>query len=140
MRIERIRLEHHRQAAFGRRNVDHIAAVDQNFPACDILETGYQAQQRGLPATRRSDENHKGAVLDVQIGVLDDVDRPERFAHSLQRDLAHDAVLSLVYLTAPNVSPRTSCRWVNQPRMMIGAIASVEAADSFAQNRPSGLE
>src|SRR3984893_10471536 len=44
------------------------------------------------------------------------------------------------YLTAPRVSPRTSCRWLNQPRTRIGAIASVEAADSFAQNRPSGLE
>src|SRR5881227_1522034 len=41
------------------------------------------------------------------------------------------------YLTAPKVSPRTSCRCVNQPRMMIGAMASVEAADSFAQNSPS---
>src|SRR5947207_14987468 len=50
------------------------------------------------------------------------------------------AALSLIYLTAPNVSPRTSCRWVNHPRTMIGAIASVDAADSFAQNRPSGLE
>src|SRR5215471_12551800 len=46
----------------------------------------------------------------------------------------------LDYLTAPKVSPRTSCFWLNQPSTRIGAIASVEAADSLAQNRPSGLE
>ncbi len=47
---------------------------------------------------------------------------------------------SALYLTAPKVSPRTSCRWLNQPRTSIGAMARVEAADSFAQNSPSGLE
>ncbi|BAR60443.1 hypothetical protein ACVIWV_004552 [Bradyrhizobium diazoefficiens] len=45
-----------------------------------------------------------------------------------------------LYFTAPKVSPRTSCFWLNQPRTRMGAIASVEAADSFAQNSPSGLE
>src|SRR5690606_5688427 len=49
------------------------------------------------------------------------------------------AVLS-GYLTAPKVSPRTSCFWQNHPSTRIGAIAIVEAADSLAQNRPSGLE
>ena len=139
MRIERIGLEHHRQAALGRRHVHHVLAVDQDLPAGDILQSGDQAQERGLPAAGRSDEHHEGTVLDIQIGILDDVDRPERFPDSLQRDLAHD-LWSLCYLTAPKVSPRTSCRCVNHPRMMIGAMASVEAADSFAQNRPSGLE
>src|ERR1700742_3762496 len=45
-----------------------------------------------------------------------------------------------VYLTAPNVRPRTSWRCENQPSTMIGAIAISEAADSFAQNCPSGEE
>ena len=40
------------------------------------------------------------------------------------------------YFTAPKVRPRTSCFWLNQPMMRIGAMASVEAADSFAQNNP----
>ena len=139
VRIERVGLEHHRQAALRRRNVHHVLAVDQDFAAGDVLKSGDQAQQRRLPAAGRPDENHEGAVLDIQIGILDDVDRPERFADSLQRYLAHD-LWSSCYLTAPKVSPRTSCRCVNHPRMMIGAMASVDAADSFAQNRPSGLE
>ena len=44
------------------------------------------------------------------------------------------------YLTAPNVRPRTSCRWLIQPNTRIGAIASTEAADSLAQNSPCGAE
>ena len=90
MRIERVGLEHHRQAALGRRHVDHVLAVDQDLPAGDVLKSGDQAQQRGLAAAGRPDEHHEGAVLDIQIGILDDVDRPERFADSLERDLAHD--------------------------------------------------
>ena len=91
MRIERVGLKHHRQAALRRRNVDDVAAVDQDLAAGDILKSGDQPQQRGLAAPRRPDENHKGAVLDVEIGILDDVDRPERFADPLKRDLAHDS-------------------------------------------------
>ena len=44
------------------------------------------------------------------------------------------------YLTAPKVRPRTSCFCENQPRIRIGAIARVDAADSFAQKKPSGAE
>ena len=44
------------------------------------------------------------------------------------------------HLTAPKVKPRTSCFCENQPRMRIGAMASVEAAESLAQKNPSGAE
>ena len=43
-------------------------------------------------------------------------------------------------MTAPNVSPRTSCFWLNHPKTIIGIIAITEAAESLAQNKPSGLE
>jgi hypothetical protein len=43
-------------------------------------------------------------------------------------------------LTAPKVRPCTSCFWLNQPNTTIGAMAISEAADSLAQNSPSGLE
>jgi hypothetical protein len=36
------------------------------------------------------------------------------------------------YFTAPKVRPRTSCFWLNQPRIRIGAMAMVEAAESLA--------
>src|SRR3954454_6251771 len=44
------------------------------------------------------------------------------------------------YLTAPKVRPRTSWRWLIQPKTRMGAIAIVEAAESLAQNSPSGAE
>src|SRR5882724_11457937 len=44
------------------------------------------------------------------------------------------------YFTAPNVRPRTSWRWLIQPKMRMGAMAMVDAAESLAQKRPSGLE
>src|ERR671921_2885352 len=50
------------------------------------------------------------------------------------------AIAPLRYLTAPNVRPRTSWRWLIQPKTRIGAIAMVEAAESLAQNSPSGAE
>jgi hypothetical protein len=45
-----------------------------------------------------------------------------------------------IYFTAPKVRPCTSCFWLNQPNTTMGAMAMNEAADSLAQNRPSGLE
>src|SRR5215210_7936696 len=50
------------------------------------------------------------------------------------------AIAPLRYLTAPNVRPRTSWRWLIQPKTRMGAIAMVEAAESLAQNSPSGAE
>eukprot|EP01035_Chromulina_nebulosa_P043489 gene43488-58903_t len=50
------------------------------------------------------------------------------------------AICGRHHFTAPKVRPRTSCFWLNQPRMTIGAMAMVDAADSLAQNRPCGLE
>src|SRR5258705_96195 len=110
-----------------------------DFQAHLDAERGVEVRQ-GLVEQKCLRLAHKGAVLDFQVGILDDVDRPERLADSLERYLAHGLSPFVVYLTAPKVSPWTSCRWVNHPSMMIGAMASVEAADSFAQNRPSGLE
>src|SRR2546427_11631975 len=43
------------------------------------------------------------------------------------------------YLTAPKVMPCTSCFWLNQPNTTMGAMAISEAAESLAQNSPSGL-
>ncbi len=76
---------------------DHVLAVDQDLPAGDVLESGDQAQQRRLAAAGRPDEDHEGAVLDLQVGILDDVDRSERFPDSLQRDLAHDLWFPLLF-------------------------------------------
>ena len=65
VRIERVGLEHHGQAAFGRRHVVDPLAVDQEIARGDLLEPGDHAQQGGLAAARRTDEDAELAVLDL---------------------------------------------------------------------------
>ena len=47
----------------------HIDAVDHDLAAADILEPGDQAQQRGLAAARRADEDDELAIADGEVGV-----------------------------------------------------------------------
>ena len=141
MRIERVGLEHHRQAALGRRHVDHVAGrrsgsvppVTSSSPAIRRSSVVLPQPEGPTKTTNEPSSMSRLAPLMMLTG-------PNDFCDALQRDLAHDRRRLRVYLTAPKVRPRTSCRWLNQPSTRIGAIASVEAADSFAQNSPSGLE
>ena len=111
-------------------------AVDGDRAAADILQPRDQPQQRGLAATRRTDEDDELAVADVEVHILDD-GWPAKCLETFLR-LMRPMMFS--YFTAPNVRPRTSWRCENQPITRIGAMASVDAADSLAQNSPSGLE
>src|SRR5258708_8164495 len=65
-----------------------MGATTRDRPAGHVLKPGDQAQQRGLAATRRPHEDNEGAVLDVQVRILDDADRSERLADSLKGDQA----------------------------------------------------
>ena len=126
--------------ALGRRLVGDVAAVDEDRAAGGVLEAGDQPEQRGLAAAGGADEDDELAVLDVEVDVRDDVDVAEGLSTSLSSMLPMVSSPGSLYFTAPKVRPRTSCFWLNQPMIRIGAIASVEAAESFAQNRPCGLE
>ena len=129
VRIERVALEHHREAALRRRLVDDVDAVDQDGAAGRVLEPGDQAEQRRLSAAGRADEDDERAVLHDEVDALDDLHVAEGLLDALEFDLAHDPS---PYFTAPKVSPRTSCFWLNQPMMRMGAMAMVEAAESLA--------
>ena len=141
VRIERVGLEHHREPALRGTDIGHVLAVDQDLSGGDVLEAGDEAQKRRLAAAGRADEHRELAVLDIEIDAVDDADGAERLAHVLQLNAAHGGnSLLRDHLTAPKVRPRTSCFCENQPRMRIGAMASVEAAESLAQKKPSGAE
>ena len=129
VRIKRVGLEHHRQAALGRRDVGGVRAVDQDCAGRDVLEPRDQSQERGLAAAGGPDEDAELSVLDVQVQRGNDLQVAKALGDCLKRDLSH---VGVPYLTAPKVRPRTSCFWLNQPRIRIGAIAMVEAADSLA--------
>ncbi len=86
-----------------------------------------------LPQPDGPTKTTNSPLLDREIGIGNDDDVAEALPHILENDRAH-------YFTAPNVRPRTSCFCANQPSTRMGAMAMVEAAESLAQNKPSGLE
>ncbi|ENN87522.1 hypothetical protein RHSP_44117 [Rhizobium freirei PRF 81] len=129
MRIERVGLEHHGKAAVGRLQIGAVLSVDHDLPAGDVFEAGDQAQKRGLAAAGRADEHHELTIIDLEVDGRDDLGFAEDLGNLSENNATHAC---LPYLTAPKVRPRTSCFWLNQPRIRIGAIAMVDAAESLA--------
>ncbi len=71
--IERVVLEDHGDVARSRRQrVDH-AVADGDLARSEVLEPRDHAQQRGLPASRRSDEHDELARFNVEIDAVDDL-------------------------------------------------------------------
>ena len=69
--VERVGLEHHRDAALGGGKRVHPLAPDDEFAGGDVLEARDEAQQGGLAATRRADEDHELLILDVEVDAVD---------------------------------------------------------------------
>ncbi len=67
MRIERIGLEHHGKTALGGRNLGGIAAIDLDHAGGDVFKACDQAQECGLAAAGRADEDDEFPVFDLQI-------------------------------------------------------------------------
>ncbi len=115
-----------------------------SISTCPEVTSSRPAMRRrsvDLPQPDGPDEHRELAVLDIEIDAVDDADCAKRLAHVLQLNASHGGnSLLRDHLTAPKVKPRTSCFCENQPRMRIGAMASVEAAESLAQKNPSGAE
>ena len=129
VRIERVALEHHRKAALCWHDFGCILAIDRDVAFGDVLEAGDQAQERGFPAARRADEHHELAIFDGEVERRNDLDTAETLGNLVELNLSH---VRSPYFTAPKVRPRTSCFWLNQPIIRIGAMAMVDAAESLA--------
>src|SRR3984957_8939889 len=141
MRIERVGLEHHGEPALRGTDICHVLGVDEHLTGGYVLETGDEAQERRLAAAGGANEHSELAIFDIEIDAVDDADCAKRLAHVFELNASHGGnSLLRDHLTAPKVKPRTSCFCENQPRMRIGAMASVEAAESLAQKNPSGAE
>ena len=89
VRVERIGLEHHRDAALGGGDVVHPLAADVELAAVMLFEPGDHAQKRGLAAAGGADEDDELLGLDVEIDALDDFDRAEGFANAPEFQSAH---------------------------------------------------
>jgi hypothetical protein len=70
VRVQRVVLEHHGDAALlGRQVVDH-AVADAQLAAGDGFQPGDHAQQRALGAARGPDEDHELAVAHLQVHAM----------------------------------------------------------------------
>jgi hypothetical protein len=71
MRIERVRLEHHRDVARARRDLVDDPLPDEDAAVGHLLEPREHAQGGALAAARRPDEDEELAVLDLEAEVVD---------------------------------------------------------------------
>jgi hypothetical protein len=90
MRIERIGLEHHGDAALGRGDVIDGLAADRHFTARDVLEPGDHAQEGGFSAARGADEDDEFSGLDLEIHPMHDLEGAIGFADIAQLYFGHD--------------------------------------------------
>ncbi len=74
MGIEGVILEHHGDATVAGRFVVDGAAIQPDFAAIDRFQSGDQAQQGGLAAAGRPEDNEEFAALDGQRKVLENAD------------------------------------------------------------------
>ncbi|MEY9720367.1 hypothetical protein ABIA22_002857 [Sinorhizobium fredii] len=89
MRVERIGLEHHGDAALRWRHLVDPLAVDEHVAAGDLLQPGDHPEQRRLPAAGRPDEDDELALLDVEIDAVNDIDRPVGLADVFKQQTGH---------------------------------------------------
>ena len=114
MRVERIRLEDHGDAALGRRQMVDNVAADADPAGGLVLEPGDDPQKRGLAAARGPEQHDELAVLDVEVDALEDIHLAEGLADGVDLELCHDdgpwmRMPEGGYFTAPEVMPRMSC-------------------------------
>ncbi|KGD37777.1 hypothetical protein DO70_6442 [Burkholderia pseudomallei] len=81
-RIERVRLEHHRDVAILRRQIVDDLIADPDLALRHGLEARDHVEQRRLPAARAADENQELTVLDVDVDALQD-------GHAVRVGLVH---------------------------------------------------
>jgi hypothetical protein len=72
VRVQRVVLEHHGNVALGRfQRVDH-ARTDGNVATRNVFQPCHHAQQRGLAAARRTDDDDELAICHLGVQTMDD--------------------------------------------------------------------
>jgi hypothetical protein len=74
VRIQGVALEDHRQPTPRRRHVIDPLPVDPELAGGDLLQAGDHAEQGGLAASGRADEDAELAVVDLEVDPLEDLD------------------------------------------------------------------
>src|SRR5690606_18140325 len=89
MRIERVGLEHHGDAAPGGGDIVDDAPADFERAAADAFEAGNAAQQGGLATAGGADKDHELTRPDVEIDVLEDLHGTKILAQVRDLDVGH---------------------------------------------------
>ena len=71
VRVQRIRLEDHRDVAILRRHIGDVTVTDQDVALVDRFEPGQHPQRRRLAAARRADQHEELAVADLEVERID---------------------------------------------------------------------
>ena len=89
VRIQRIGLKHHGNAALcGRHLVDAFTA-DAQLALRDVFKSGNDAQQGGFAAARGTHENHELAVVNFKVNLLQDEVVAKGLADTRKFDIRH---------------------------------------------------
>ncbi|EJZ18176.1 phenol hydroxylase [Rhizobium sp. Pop5] len=86
MRIERIGLEHHGNAAFVGRHIVDALAIEDKITLVDAFKAGDHAQQRRLATSGRTDEDGEFPVFHRDVDAFDDLERTVEFANVSEID------------------------------------------------------
>ena len=100
MRIERIGLEHHGDAAFGRAQRVNPLAADVDAAVLEGFEPGDHAQQCRLATSRWPDENGELLLFDREVNAVDDLHVAIALDDGLQCDIAHRWSRSILFRSA----------------------------------------
>ena len=87
VREERVCLEDHVHRALGRRDMGHVATLEQNPAGRRLLEAGDHAEGRRLAATARAEEREELALVDRQVDV-DHLEIAEELGDAGEDDVA----------------------------------------------------
>src|SRR5690606_28723344 len=96
VRVERVVLEHHGDAALGGGKLVDALAVDVDRAAVDLLQPGDGAQQGGLAAAGRADEDGELLLLDRQVDAADHLHVAEALHQLVDLHIGHAAALCFV--------------------------------------------
>src|SRR5690606_340788 len=105
LRVERVGLKHHADAAVLRFKPGDVLAADENLAVGDVQQPGDAVEQGRLAATGRSEQDDELALCDVEVKMLEHLHIAE-----VQRQVTDgNAVLHTSYpFTAPAATPRTN--------------------------------
>jgi hypothetical protein len=92
MRIERVGLEDHGDAALDRRQIVDAHAIDDDVALSGRIEAGDHPQQRGLAAARRADEDNELAVLHVELDAFQNFVVAIEFLNFIELKLSQKSV------------------------------------------------